>query len=164
MANNKSLIIMNEFKKLAGKESVDRNAVIAGALFILNTAYPAVTKNFSDDDIKELTALWNTIFCDIEPEILNEAVIRFVKNDRKGFFPAPGQVMGHVEQIAAEREAERKRAEIKARHNEETIQAACDYISLTCGENPVRAVAERIAAEYGDEYIQAIMERLYGGD
>jgi hypothetical protein len=60
-----------------------------------------------------LTALWLEIFTEVERGILNEAIMRFVAADRKGFFPSPGQVMGFVEEIIAEREKRAKEDSMK---------------------------------------------------
>ena len=61
-----------------------------------------------------LMALWLEVFVEIEPGIFHEAILRFVTADRKGFFPSPGQIMGIIVDIQAERErqaaAERSKA------------------------------------------------------
>ena len=58
-------------------------------------------------------ALWLEIFVAIEPGIFHDAIMRFVAADRKGFFPSPGQIMGIVENIQAERERQTAEERIK---------------------------------------------------
>jgi len=80
------------------------DAEISVGLLTLRTAFPTQTRNYSDKEHDMLTALWLEIFVSIEPGILNEAIMRFVTADRKGFFPSPGQIMGVIVDIQAEHE------------------------------------------------------------
>jgi len=80
------------------------DAEISVGLLTLRTAFPTQTRNYSDKEHDMLTALWLEIFVAIEPGILNEAIMRFVTADRKGFFPSPGQIMGVIVDIQAEHE------------------------------------------------------------
>jgi hypothetical protein len=66
-----------------------------------------------------LTALWLEIFAEVERGILNEAILRFIAADRKGFFPSPGQVMGVVGDIIKER---------KKREDEERMRVHAIYL------------------------------------
>ena len=79
------------------------DAEVSIGLLTLRTAFPTQARNYSDREHDMLTALWLEIFAEVERGILNEAIMRFVAADRKGFFPSPGQVMGYVEEIIAER-------------------------------------------------------------
>jgi hypothetical protein len=58
-----------------------------------------------------MNALWREIFLTVEPRLLHDAVVRFITNDRKSFFPSPGQIVGYVEQIIAEKTREQERIE-----------------------------------------------------
>jgi len=49
----------------------------------------------------------------LEPGIFHESIMHFVAADRKGFFPSPGQIMGIVEDIQAERERQATEERIK---------------------------------------------------
>jgi hypothetical protein len=82
-----------------------KNKTIAAALAKLNIAYPVQTRSFSEEDVRLLSLVWHEAFEDTEADILEEAVKRFIKNDRKGFFPAPGQIMEYVEEIGEEIES-----------------------------------------------------------
>jgi len=90
------------------------DAAISVGLLKLRTAFPTQTRNYSDREHDMLMALWLEIFVAIEPGIFHEAIMRFVAADRKGFFPSPGQIMGIVEGIQAERERQAKEERIKA--------------------------------------------------
>jgi hypothetical protein len=81
------------------------DAEISFGLLTLRTAFPTQSRNYSDSEFDMLTALWLEIFAEVERGILNEAILRFVKTDRKGFFPSPGQIVGIIEDIQAERKA-----------------------------------------------------------
>jgi len=87
-----------------GKENItaacDKNKAISAALLKLSLAYPAQSRSFSPEEVRALTMLWNEAFEDIEPDMLHEAVRRFIAEDRKGFFPSPGQIRGIVEDTA----------------------------------------------------------------
>ena len=87
------------------------DAEVSIGLLTLRTAFPTQSRNYSDREFDMLTALWLEVFVEIERGILNEAVIRFVTADRKGFFPAPGQIMSIAEEITAER---KKQAEVES--------------------------------------------------
>ena len=68
-------------------------------LYRLRVAYPTQARNYDAVEVDSLTALWLEIFADVKPRVLAEAVTLYIKNDRSGFFPSPGQVMGAVEEI-----------------------------------------------------------------
>lgn len=89
------------------------DAEVSIGLLTLRTAFPTQTRNYSDREHDILIALWLEVFAEVTPGLLREAIMRFVSADRKGFFPAPGQVMGYVEDIIAERkrQADAERAE-----------------------------------------------------
>ena len=80
------------------------DAALSIGLLTLRTAFPTQTRNYSDREHDMLTALWLEMFAEVKPDILQEAIMRFIAKDRKGFFPAPGMVMGFVEDIQKERE------------------------------------------------------------
>ena len=80
------------------------DAALSIGLLTLRTAFPTQTRNYSDKEHDMLTALWLEMFAEVKPDILQEAIMRFIAKDRKGFFPAPGMVMGFVEDIIKERE------------------------------------------------------------
>jgi hypothetical protein len=46
------------------------------------------------------------VFAGIDHVTLREAITQFIKTDRGSFFPAPGQVMGIVEQLIGARPKE----------------------------------------------------------
>jgi len=89
------------------------DAEISVGLLMLRTAFPTQTRNYSDREHDMLMALWLEIFVAIEPGIFHEAIMRFIAADRKGFFPSPGQIMGIVEVIQAERERQATEERIK---------------------------------------------------
>jgi hypothetical protein len=80
------------------------DALIAAELLRLRRAYPTQARNFSEEEARATGELWAEIFAGVDPVLLHEAVLRFIVTDRKGYFPAPGQIAGCVERIAAERE------------------------------------------------------------
>jgi bacterioferritin-associated ferredoxin len=89
------------------------DAALSIGLLTLRTAFPTQTRNYSDREHDMLAALWLEIFIDVEPGIVQEAIIRFISADRKGFFPSPGQVMQYVEDIQAERERQETEERIR---------------------------------------------------
>jgi hypothetical protein len=103
--------------EISPDERKKRNAIIAAELYKLRIAYPAQSRNFSDAEAKATNALWSEIFAGAPPDVLREAVTRFIITDRKGFFPSPGQIAGAAEQIIKERgaaaERERTVAELR---------------------------------------------------
>jgi len=105
--------LMHRYDITAQEWAISDVAISVG-LLKLRTAFPTQTRNYSDKEHDMLMALWLEIFIAIEPSIFHEAIMRFVAADRKGFFPSPGQVMGNVEDIQAERERQAKDERIKA--------------------------------------------------
>jgi len=82
---------------------IEHEAVISAELAKLRFAYPTQARNFKQEEADIIQALWSEVFAGVDPVILHEAVIRFIKTDRKAFFPSPGQIMGVVEDIKKER-------------------------------------------------------------
>ena len=90
------------------------DAEISVGLLTLRTAFPTQTRNYSDREHDMMMALWLEIFVAIETGIFHEAILRFVTADRKGFFPSPGQIMGIIVDIQAERERQAAEERSKA--------------------------------------------------
>ena len=63
-------------------------------LSILTSAYP---KRVTHDEGMGLVRLWAAAFSDIPYTEVGEAVIKFIRNDRKGYMPVPGQIYELVE-------------------------------------------------------------------
>lgn len=84
---------------------------MSAQLLVLQTAFPAVVRNFDKYEFQALQSLWYDIFKNVPEDITREAIRRFIINDRKGFFPSPGQIVQYVEQIADEQETARKEKE-----------------------------------------------------
>lgn len=76
---------------------------ISAQLLILQTAYPTIVRNYDQYEFQALQNLWYDIFKNIPEQLLKEAIKRFIINDRKGFFPSPGQIIGYIEQIVYEK-------------------------------------------------------------
>ena len=74
-------------------------SVVIQSLYKLQVAFPTQARNFDTSESNALTLLWLEIFAEVKPWVLAEAVTLFIKNDRSGFFPSPGQIMGAVEEI-----------------------------------------------------------------
>ena len=85
------------------KQWLKYEAAVKVGLFKLRTAYPTQSRNYNATEADALTALWLENFCETCPDVLLEAVARFIKADRKGFFPAPGLIMAFVDEIEAEK-------------------------------------------------------------
>lgn len=103
-SNNRSLWQQAQCDELQSIDDID--AQIA----ILQVSYPTVLRNYSEREIKALRQLWYSIFKNVPVPIMQEAIQRFIINDRKGFFPSPGQIVEYVEQITAERITNERKA------------------------------------------------------
>lgn len=77
--------------------------VMDSQLLVLQTAFPTVVRNYDKYEYQALRSLWYEIFKNVPEQLLKEAIKRFIINDRKGFFPSPGQIVGYIEQIVEER-------------------------------------------------------------
>lgn len=77
--------------------------VIDSQLLVLQTAFPAMVRNYDQYEFQALRNLWYEIFKRVPRDLMEEAIKRFIINDRKGFFPSPGQIVGYIEQIVTER-------------------------------------------------------------
>jgi hypothetical protein len=95
---------------LSGKQ---QDAVIAAELLRLQVAYPAQSRKFAPEEIRATNALWKEIFAGVDPRVFHEAVTRFIRDDRKAFFPSPGQISGFVEKILQEIKDEEHWAELE---------------------------------------------------
>ena len=95
------------------------DAEISIGLLTLRTAFPTQTRSYSDREYDMLTALWLETFVEVEPGIIHDAILHFVNTDRKGFFPSPGQIMGNVVDIQAQRE--RQAAEDRSKAHAEYL-------------------------------------------
>jgi len=123
------------------------SAAVAVSIFKLRTAFHTQARNFRESEIDALNALWLETFSNFRPEDIQEAVLRFIKDDRKGFFPSPGQVEGFVEQIVKERKAQEKSVEYWAKEvaRRHRLMAAMEELRKTQSHvNDVGAVTEEM--------------------
>lgn len=81
--------------------------VVDSQLLVLQTAFPSVVRNYDEYEYQALRNLWYEIFKRVPQDLMEEAIKRFIINDRKGFFPSPGQIVGYIEQIVMERKFEK---------------------------------------------------------
>lgn len=79
-------------------------AQINKQLMVLSTAFPTVVRNFDPYEFKATQELWYNIFKNVPEELLQEAVMQYIINERKGFFPSPGQIIGIITEIVKKRE------------------------------------------------------------
>lgn len=75
-------------------------------LMVLATAYPTIVRKYDQYEYKATQELWYSIFKNVPEELFQEAVKRYIINDTKGFFPAPGQIVGIITEIVKQRESE----------------------------------------------------------
>lgn len=75
-------------------------------LMVLATAYPTIVRKYDQYEYKATQELWYEIFKNVPEELFQEAVKRYIINDTKGFFPAPGQIVGIITEIVKQRKAE----------------------------------------------------------
>lgn len=93
--------------------------IINSQLLVLQTAFPTVVRNYDEYEVQALQQLWYDIFKNVPEQLMREAIKRFIINDRKGFFPSPGQIVGYIEQIVAEqKEAEMLRGILEYEYEE----------------------------------------------
>ncbi len=79
-------------------------AQINKQLMVLSTAFPTIVRNFDEYEFKATQELWYGIFKNVPEELLQEAVMRYIINERKGFFPSPGQIIGIMTEIVKKRQ------------------------------------------------------------
>jgi hypothetical protein len=92
---------------------------INSQLLVLQTAFPTIVRNYDEYEVQALQQLWYDIFKNVPEQLMREAIKRFIINDRKGFFPSPGQIVGYIEQIVAEqKEAEMLRGILEYEYEE----------------------------------------------
>lgn len=90
-------------------DKVHQSKVITQELAILQTAYPTQARNFSQAELRLTAQLWMELFAEVEEESLHLGVLYFLKKDRKGFFPSPGQIMGAIEEREKAEQLEKDR-------------------------------------------------------
>ena len=73
-------------------------------LAVITNAYP---RRINHDDGICLVRLWAAAFADVPYKEVGEAVMRFIRNDTKGYMPVPGQIYELV--VEARRKAEGRR-------------------------------------------------------
>ena len=103
MSNEMTSLALSKDKWLSIKSnepmSIDE---LNSQLLVLQTAFPATVRNYDEFEFKALQSLWYDIFKYVPPEIMREAIRRFIIKDRKGFFPSPGMIVEYIEEIADE--------------------------------------------------------------
>lgn len=100
-------------------------------LLVLQTAFPTVVRNYDPMEFAALRQLWYDIFKNVPEQLMKEAIRRFIINDRKGFFPSPGQIVGCIESIVQEQETQEM-----LRRNREHFERVDRYERLVkAGEN-----------------------------
>ena len=95
-----------EWNKLQVAETLTP-AQVNTQLMVLATAYPTIVRKYDQYEYKATQELWYSIFKNVPEELFQEAVKRYIINDSKGFFPAPGQIVGIIMEIVKQRENER---------------------------------------------------------
>ena len=103
-ASPKALLSMDNLP-----EELKYELFIAAELYTLRMAYPVKARKFTEREVSRTNELWAEIFVGVDLRLLHKAIVRFIATDRKAFFPSPGQIIGVLEDIVAEEEAERKR-------------------------------------------------------
>ncbi|MCL2215430.1 MAG: replicative helicase loader/inhibitor [Defluviitaleaceae bacterium] len=78
-------------------------ALVTVELLKLRYAFPVQSQSASVETATNTAMVWAEALMGIEPEIIHAAVAKFIKDDRKGFFPSPGQIVGLAEKIIIER-------------------------------------------------------------
>jgi len=96
LTNITKQVVMSKFG-MDEKQWAKYAAVITTGLFKLRTAYPSQTRNYSVLENDALTALWLETFASTDIQFLPEAIDQFIKQDKKGFFPSPGQILDFAE-------------------------------------------------------------------
>ena len=86
-------------------------------LMVLSTAFPTVVRNFDPYEFKATQELWYSIFKNVPEELFQEAVKKYIINERKGFFPSPGQIIGIITEIVKKREMDDLMKRLMARTN-----------------------------------------------
>lgn len=105
MDNEYSLVLKEDDKWVAIQtENTLPIESINAQLLVLQTAFPAIVRNYDQYEFQALQQLWYDIFKNVPEQLMREAIRRYIINDRKGFFPSPGQIIGCIKQIVLEQE------------------------------------------------------------
>ena len=102
-------------------------------LLVLQTAFPTVVRGYDQMEFKALQSLWYDVFKNVPEELMSEAIRRFIINDRKGFFPSPGQIVGYIEQIVNEQNVQRWREELMREQERQRAAEEEDERALAAG-------------------------------
>ena len=102
-------------------------------LLVLQTAFPTVVRGYDQMEFKNLQSLWYDVFKNVPEELMSEAIRRFIINDRKGFFPSPGQIVGYIEQIVNEQNAQRWREDLMREQEQQRAAEKEDERALAAG-------------------------------
>ncbi|MDR0936627.1 MAG: hypothetical protein LBM98_08110 [Oscillospiraceae bacterium] len=85
--------------RLTANPGANREIIIS-ALKMFRAAYPAHAGKFSTKEACEAhIALWSEVFAGVEPEVLREAVVIFIANNKTSFWPSPGQIGVEVKKL-----------------------------------------------------------------
>ena len=61
-------------------------------LMVVSTTYP----NWRPENMSNTVDVWTVIFKDYEHDVIENAVMDYIKNDNKGFAPVPGQIIANI--------------------------------------------------------------------
>lgn len=109
MGDEYSIVLKDETWISIQTEAALPLETINSQLLVLQTAFPTVVRNYDQREFEALQRLWYDIFKNVPEQLMKEAIKRFIINDRKGFFPSPGQIVGYIEQIVKEQQAAEKK-------------------------------------------------------
>jgi hypothetical protein len=123
---------------LSAPQRKQHNALVAAEILRLRVAYPTQARSFSAEEVAATNALWAEIFAGVDPDLLREAVMRFIVADRKGYFPAPGQIVGAIEQIVVERNEVEKRV-----CDGQELRRLCERVRQAIREEPEKTVVDK---------------------
>nr|DAQ40778.1 MAG TPA: replisome organizer [Caudoviricetes sp.] len=76
-----------------------RSSDMAKLLGVLLVTYPQFYRNFSDQDMENVVALWTELFADEPAELVMMAVKEYIHSDQSGFPPVIGKIAHAVDRL-----------------------------------------------------------------
>lgn len=74
-------------------------AETAKVIGVVMASYPTHYKGFSPETINNLVNAWSLILCEYSYERVNKGLMRYLKSDKAGFPPSPGQIIDKMPSV-----------------------------------------------------------------
>ena len=80
---------------------MDRTETIK-IIAVIRAAFPMHLKNLTNQDLEQMISVWQTTLDDVPYSLMSAGLKTFIRTDKKGFPPTPGQILNIISNLQTE--------------------------------------------------------------